>query len=303
MAQDLFVLLGASGEIGHRVAVRLGERRASVLLVGRSRDRLQGVADGLPDAALAHEMDVATDDMSTLLAELQRISPVVGRVIIIDAVVDKASARAMRRSLLGVARVVEELVAWSRRRPHGVLVLSANSIAAHAHWPYHTSYGRLKRRQALAYKALGVPVAVVYLPFLFDYNHGPSGTSLADQLLWPYFDFGVRACTYDLAADVLSALATSDPLRSGGAIDVELQTGSHSLLQLRGLTPNRPGRLVAVLAAVPVALLGRSLLRSSPAWQRRAAYACLFMTPGRLRKDRDHHRPLEVEERLPWSSG
>ena len=294
MTQDLTVLLGASGGLGHRIALRLGAVRRRLVLVGRTRARLQDLADQLPCAAAVCALDVAAADALELVSCIEAWADPPQRLTIIDTVLDKASTRAMRRSLLGAVRVVDGLVTWGDRRGHELIVVSANSIAAHARWPASTTYGRLKRCQARAYSAMPVRSSVVYLPYLHD--GGSPGASTLDQLLWPYFDFPVRACSFDLAADLLSAVASSEPLTGDDrALEVQLVTRDYRLIELRGLTPGRPPRIVAALAAAPIALLGKSLCRSSPAWQRRPAYACRFLTPGKFRDARDHHRLLPDE--------
>jgi hypothetical protein len=259
---------------------------------GRSNARpAQELAARLPGSAAVCALDIAAGDIEPLLCVIERCPSPLRRLVIIDAVLDKTSTRAMRRSLRGTIRAVEALVTWGRQQDHEVLIVSANSVAAHARWPNSTTYGRLKSHQAEAYRASAAPAAIVYLPFLYN-GQSPAASTL-DQLLWPFFDFRVRACSYDDAAELLCAVATWDPPPDGsGAVDVEVATRDHRLLELRGLAPGRPTRVIGRLAALPIALLGKSLLRSSPAWQRRSAYACRLLTPERLRDARDHHRLL-----------
>jgi hypothetical protein len=71
---------------------------------------------------------------------------------------------------------------------------------------------------------------------------------------------------------------------------MDVLTLEHSLLRIRRICPNRSAAPLAVVAAVPVIVAGRTLLRRSPLWQRRAAYASSFLTRPWLRSGIDHHR-------------
>jgi NADP-dependent 3-hydroxy acid dehydrogenase YdfG len=162
MADDLTVLLGASGALGRRIALGLGGRRSSLLLVGRTHTRLRELAARLPGSAAVCALDITAGDIEPLLGIIERCPSPLRRLVIVDAVLDKTSTRAMRRSLRGAVRVVEALVSWGRQQDHEVFVVGANSVAAHARWPNSTTYGRLKGQQAAAYRASAAPAAIVY---------------------------------------------------------------------------------------------------------------------------------------------
>lgn len=288
MGRDLYLILGASGRLGSRVARRIAAEGGTLLLAGRREEALRALADDLPGPVRTVACDVASADTGHLPEAVLQTEA--DRVVVVDAVVDKASTGAMRVSLDGAARAAGEVCACARRAGLAVRVVSAGSIAAYARWPYSSSYARAKHRQLAAYRALGVPASVVLLPHLYDPGEAPH-PAISDRVLWRLYDQQVQACSFGVAACILAALALAGVDHSG---TVRVLTQEHSLLSLRGLRRTPGSQTLAWAAAVPVILAGRTVLRARPNWQRRAAYAALLLTPKHLRGAWDHHRPPET---------
>jgi NAD(P)-dependent dehydrogenase (short-subunit alcohol dehydrogenase family) len=92
VAGKTVLLTGASSGIGEAAAVRLGEAGARVLLVARSRDKLEELAAGAGDA---HALPCDLSDMDAIDELIQRVLADHGRV---DVLVNNAG-KSIRRSI------------------------------------------------------------------------------------------------------------------------------------------------------------------------------------------------------------
>jgi hypothetical protein len=292
MGKDLYLILGATGALGSRIAAHLSADGRSTFLVGRRERPLRALAASLSHCVGTRVLDVTDASASTLLGDLHCIEA--DRLVIVETVIDKGSSRTMRASLAGATEIVKQLCYEARAVDRPVWIVAANSIAARACWPYTTSYAIAKRRQAIAYQRLGAPVAIVYLPILF--GSGIPNPHLIDRMFSRYFDFDVYACSFDVAATLLSMLSIDPFPLSNNALEVGVLTLSCSLQELRGLSIVTSPTWLARMGAIPIALIGHTVLRADPAWQRLAAYACRYMSPIHLRRTRDHHQRPRPEE-------
>ena len=188
----------------------------------------------------------------------------------------------MRASIEGAMRTVAELCQRLTRLGAEVSVIGCGTTASQARYPYRTTYGRAKQRQAATYLNLGVPAAVVHLPMLLGTRTRPPAR--LDRLLWPLFDFPVFTCAVTNAAAAIAALADAT-----GSPELVLQVERANLKKLREIEPGWSSRWVAMAAAPIVAALGHTILRNDPAWQRLASYAFLHLTPPAVRRKADHH--------------
>jgi NAD(P)-dependent dehydrogenase (short-subunit alcohol dehydrogenase family) len=276
----LAVVLGASGALGSGVAFALADRGWPLLLVARDIARARSATHAVQADAVAY--DVLQRHPDDLVAAVIRTGA--DRLLVVDAIVDKRSARAMRKSLNGATSTTTRLCRRLATGGADLLLIGCGSTASVARFPYRTTYGRVKHRQAVTYLGLGLSAAVVYLPTLV--GAGIGRPALVDRLLWPLADFAVHACSVEQAAASIAAFAENP----GAAAQLDLPTEQRGLLALRQVTPSRTPRWLATVAAPLVAMLGHSILRNDPAWQRRASYSLLHLTPPRLRQTVDHHR-------------
>lgn len=278
-ARRLAVILGATGTLGSAVTRALAEQGWPLLLVARDATRARS-ATGSPGAsAVAH--DVVRHDPEALVAAVARQD--VSRLLIIDAILDKRTTRTMRQSLSAATTTAASLGSRLANAGAQVLLIACGSTASIARFPYRTTYGRAKHGQAAAYLRLGLPAAVIHLPTVLGADSGRPAR--VDRLLWPLADFTVHACTVEQAAAALAALA-ANPNEAQTGLPVE----QRNLLTLRHITRSRTPRWLTTVAAPLVAMLGHSILRNDPAWQRRASYALLHLMPPRLRRSVDHHQ-------------
>src|SRR5437868_8098370 len=148
MNNDLYVVLGATGEVGSRVAALLSAEGRRMLLVGRRETALRDLAGRLYGSVTAHVVDVTTERPSDFWNTISSLS--FDRLRIVETIIDKTSSRNIRKSLTFAASFVNQLSRDATVSGHSVWVVTANSIAAHARWPYTTTYSSAKQDQVIA---------------------------------------------------------------------------------------------------------------------------------------------------------
>lgn len=265
------VLLGANGRLGQLLQPSLTAAGYDVIAVTRHpapRPHQPGTRPVTADLTEPNARD-------NLVARLDEWTADSEQVCVIDAVLDRASVDAMRRSVHGATQIIRQLADQftAVRRPWTLLAASTTAILAPDF--YQTPYGRAKRHQALTYARGGATGAAFLLPQLVtptDFPHPPSS-----------------AWSYQHAAHRLTAAATAAPGQPG-FVFVAPQFGSG------GAEPAAPVELTAALRAHLRSLI---TARDSMHAHRQAAHGRLRLTPARLRTRLDHHRiPSRLADRF-----
>ena len=181
------VVTGASDGIGAQVARDLGEAGATVVLVARRRELLEGVAEeirGAGGTALVHVADLADlDDVERVAADI------LGQVGHVDVLVNNAGRsirrrvvdtvdrfhdvqRVMQLNYFGAVRLTLALLPAMLERGRGHVV-QVSTLGTLAHPPYFSAYLASKaaleeygRVMAHELRDRGISVSVVHLPLV-----------------------------------------------------------------------------------------------------------------------------------------
>lgn len=258
-SRRLVVVLGASGRLGGELLPHLiDETDQSAVVVGVSRSKPntlpRGIRWQLFDLADGHYVDLATRALSGM-------STVCADVVVVDAVLDKSSVWAMRRSIAATAPFVELLA--SRAAVHGrpVSVVLASTTAVLAPWLYQTPYGLAKRRQLAQYGRASLSGSAFLLP------------SLVRE------DPAVGQWTFATAAKLIAEAVVADSPEKLSLVVPPRKQADH--------TDWRPG---AALRSAPALLVERAWRNADcPHTHRASSHALLSATPPWFRNRVDHH--------------
>lgn len=154
VAGKVVVITGASGGIGEVVAHRVGRAGATVILIARSRDKLEVIRDEIVDAG--GEADVFTADLSSIADCEKVIEDIIEKHGRVDILVNNAG-RSIRRSLsssddrfhdfertmqlnyFGALRMIMSVLPGMRERGYG-RIINVSSIGAQAFPPRFSAY-------------------------------------------------------------------------------------------------------------------------------------------------------------------
>lgn len=263
-SRKLVVVLGASGRLGGELLPHLiDETDQSAVVVGVSRSKPHTLPRGLRwqllDLADGHYVDLATRALSGM-------STVCDEVVVVDAVLDKSSVSAMRRSIAATAPFVELLASRAAIHSRPVSVILATTTAVLAPWLYQTPYGLAKRRQLIRYGHAGLSGSAFLLPTLVQ------------------ADPAVGQWTFATAAKLIAeAVVADDPDKFSLVVSPRRHADDDDW---------RPG---AALRAAPSLLVERAWRKADcPHTHRESSHALLSATPPWFRSRVDHHSVPDV---------
>ncbi len=270
----MVVLFGATGRLGSAIQAKLSSN-PNFTVMSIARTARPGVT----------AMDISqTSVRPAQIAALSSWATPFNQVILIDAILDKSSALAMRRSLAQAADFITETSQALRDQGKRVVLMTASTTAVLSPLGYQTPYGIAKRKQLSRYATAEIPgLAFLFPKLLLSESNSEIQKAHVNDLLAPLHYLPHLTSTYAEAALLIAESANRTHA------DFRISSPLGLLTPAQPLTFGIRQKAVTLLAVVPLAFAASTFGRNSPQLHRLATYGKLFATPPPLRRRIDHH--------------